>query len=250
MHSLHVSFNSKGKSAIGTLLAILFLLTTGCSLFEDSEPLTPLNETEVNLRDQLLSDQANITIITGLTVDAEGNTVVPTTTDPATLLFYRRTGLPVLAPDGHQITAGEYAAVKGTAVAICLNSGAQVKLKLRNLIPNAIYRAWILTFKEPGFLPSQPNPFENLIGEGALGPNDRSRNTFKSSSSGRGKIVRIMEEGELSEFGTVGDCLLKNVYEWHVFVALQQPGQPYGTNVGPPVFFPETAVEQFGFVFK
>ena len=40
-------------------------------------------------------------------------------------------------------------------------------------------------------------------------------------------------------------CLLTDAFEWHIVCAFQQPGQPAGPEVGPPVFFPESAVEQF-----
>jgi hypothetical protein len=44
-------------------------------------------------------------------------------------------------------------------------------------------------------------------------------------------------------------CLLTDVFEWHVAVALQQPGQPYGPEIGPPVVLPESAYFQFVFIF-
>lgn len=235
-------------------IPVIFFLTllvsvTACR--KDNETIAPIRDDQnVNLRSSPLKDQVGISIIAGLTVDVDGNTVVPTAADPATPLYYRRTGLPVLAPDGHHITAGEFSAAKGSAEAKCVGTGTQVKLKLSELVPNATYRAWLLIFQAPGFDLSLPNPFINLIGSGAVGPNDRSRNTFKSSASGRGSIVRFIPEGSLSEFGSAGDCLLSDAFEWHIFVALQQPGQPGGPETGPPVSSPTSAVEQFVFVFK
>ena len=205
-----------------------------------------------------LREEVDVSIITNLTVDADGNTVIPVAADPATPLYYRRTGLAVLAPDGHHVTAGEFAAAEGRAVATCLQSGTQIKLHLSGLMPNATYRIWLLTFKAPGFDLTLPNPFVNLIGNGALGPKDRSRNTFKASASGQGQITRIHPAGLMSETLPVppfanepaGDCLLTDHFEWHAVGAFQQPGQPDGPEIGPPVRFPETAVEQFVFVFK
>ena len=254
------SYKRKMQSVLKySLCAIPLALFLGCELSEPSGSLTPQQDFDQMSQGQetLLSDQANfaygqvdITIIAGLTVDADGNTVVPVIADPAILLYYRRTGLPVLAPDGHHVTAGEYASASGTATVKCLNSGTQVVLNLRGLIPHALYRIWILTFKEPGFNPTLPNPFINLIGEGSLGPNDRSRNSFTASTDGQGNIVRFIPAGEFSEFGVAPGCLLTDAFEWHIVGAFQQPGQPAGPEVGPPVFFPESAVEQFVFVFK
>jgi hypothetical protein len=197
-------------------------------------------------------------IVAGLTVDAGGNTVIPAAAEPDTLLYYRRTGDPILAPDGHQLTAGEFAAVKGTATAKCLRSGTQVKIHVNGLVPHGIYRVWVLTFDYPGFDLTATDPFAYATGEGALGPDDRSRNTFRASASGEGQITVIHPPGPMSEFlpgppyvnEPAPACLLTDVFEWHVFCTLQQPGQPYGTDVGVPAAFPGTSVEQFVFMFR
>lgn len=200
----------------------------------------------------------DLLVTTGLTVDENGTTVVPAIADPSTLLYYRRTGLPVLAPDGSHVTAGQFSAVRGSVAVSCLPTGTLVRMSLRNLIPGATYRIWLLKFKEPGFSLGPPPDFSNLTGEGALGPNDRSRNTFVASASGRGQISRLHRAGPLSEtlpeppFANepAGQCLLTDEFEFHLVGAFQQPGQPSGPDVGPPAFFPESAVEQFTFNFR
>jgi hypothetical protein len=116
----------------------------------------------------------------------------------------------------------------------------------------------MLAFREPGFDLGPPPDFSNLIGEGALGPDDRSRNTFTASASGEGQITRIHPAGRLSETlpsppfanESVGACLPTDEFEVHLVGAFQQPGQPAGPNVGPPALFPESAVEQFVFIFR
>jgi hypothetical protein len=245
-----------------TLLALLVLLAAGCDHPDISEPVTV---TQLSKKADLEHESMNLSgkqvkqvgIIAGLTVDAVGNTIIPVLADPSELLHYRITGNPILAPDGHHVTAGEFRAAEGTAVVKCRAPGTQVTLHLSGLFPKALYRIWILTFKEPGFNPDPPNdPFVNITGFGSLGPNDRSRNTFRASASGKGTIVRFIPEGEFSEPGIkpgiAGDCLLTDVdvFEWHIVGAFQQPGQPHGPEVGPPVFFPLSAVEQFVFVFR
>ena len=196
-------------------------------------------------------------VAAGVTVDAEGNTVVPIAADPATLLYYRRTGEPVLAPDGHHVTAGEFRTPQGTAQATCGADGTEVALSLEGLIPNAVYRIWILNFKAPGFDLGPPPDFANVIGEGALGANDRSENTFVAAADGGGQLTRIHPAGPMSETlpsppyanEPAGPCLLTDEFEWHVVGAFQQPGYAYGPDVGPPLLFPGTAVEQFIFLF-
>lgn len=233
-----------------TLLALLVLLAAGCDSSDTVTPLSELPDQERESMNQSGKQVKQVGIIAGLTVDADGNTIVPVAADPATLLYYRRTLLPILAPDGHQVTAGEFAAAEGTAVVKCRAPGTQVTLHLSGLIPKALYRIWILTFEEPGFLPWLPDPFVNLTGFGSLGPNDRSRNTFRASANGKGTIVRFIPEGKFSELGFAEDCLLTDVFEWHIVGAFQQPGQPHGPDVGPPSVVPPSAVEQFVFVFR
>ena len=241
---------TKGFS-IGIIFLVLLVCTT-CT--KDEALLTPDGENSA-LKGAKVNNASGkqvrqVSIIAGLTVDVDSETIIPFLVDPATLLYYRRTGLPILAPDGHHVTAGEFSAAEGTAVVKCRQPGTQVMLKLSGLIPNALYRIWILTFKEPGFNPQLPNPFVYITGEGSLGPNDRSRNTFRASANGNGTIVRFIPEGAFSEFGFAEDCLLSDVFEWHIVGAFQQPGQPHGPDVGPPVSFPLSAVEQFVFVFR
>jgi hypothetical protein len=241
--------------------ACLALLLAACGNEEPTrpaadEPSAPVSRFVSGTRP--LSGTADLLVARGLTVDADGNTVVPVAAPSSTPLYYRRTGLPILAPDGHQVTAGEFSAVRGSISVKCLTSGTHVSLHLRNLVPDATYRVWLLTFEAPGFDLGPPPDFSNLIGEGALGSNDRSRNSFVASATGEGQITRIHSAGPLSEtlpvppFANepVGACLLADQFEWHVVGAFQQPGQPLGPDVGPPAFFPSTAVEHFVFIFR
>ena len=234
------------------LITLLIIMAASCRTDEAIEPtaLSTDQENQVALKKSYPTAMQNAIPILGLSVDAVGNQIIPIFVPPSTPLYYARTGLAMLGPDGSHITAGEFLTPSGTLEAKCIGQGTQIKIHLTGLIPNATYRVWLLPFKAPGFDLSWPDPFVNLIGSGAVGPNDRSQNTFHASASGKGTIVRFMPGGNLSGFGSVGDCLITDVFEWHVFGAFQQPGQAGGTAVGSPAFFPYSAVEQFVFVFK
>src|SRR5437660_10758803 len=56
-------------------------------------------------------------------------------TDAASPLFEVRKGNPILAPDGHQVTLGEFNAVEGAASVQCVARGTLVTLQLSHLIP-------------------------------------------------------------------------------------------------------------------
>jgi hypothetical protein len=160
---------------------------------------------------------------------------------PSTLLYEARAGNPILAPDGHQVTYGDFTAVTGRATAQCLTQGTHVVLKLQGLIPRGVYTIWSLTFRAPGFDPS----FANLIGLGALGDADGSENSFRASESGEGALSALVNAGPLSVFGAIGACGLDE-FEWHVVGAYHIDGQTHGATPGPD----GTQVEQFAFIVK
>jgi hypothetical protein len=131
-----------------------------------------------------------------------------------TLLWDKFGHVPILAPDGHQITLGEFNSVTGYAQVSCINAGTHVVIHLKNLIPNGVYTIWTETFKSPGW----DGTFDNEIGEGALGAPDGSQNAFTASPAGTASLSVIIPAGPLSEFGSVGNCL-SSEYEVHLGAA-------------------------------
>ncbi len=161
---------------------------------------------------------------------------------PGSPLFEVRKGNPILAPDGHQVTLGEFNAVDGYATVQCVARGTLVTLQLANLIPRGVYTIWNVVFKAPGFEPT----FANLIGLGAIGSPAGTENVFRASASGEGAVSAITEAGPLSALGSIGACAPTDQFEWHVVGAYHIDGQSHGPVLGPD----GTAVEQFGFIFK
>ena len=159
-------------------------------------------------------------------------------------LYESRFHNPILAPDGHQVTLGEFNAVQGTASVKCINRGTHAVINLSGLIPNGVYTIWTLTFQSPGFTPT----FENLIGLGALGPNDGSHNAFTADSSGHGSVSAIIPAGSLSIFGTMTACYMDE-FEVHFVGAYHLDGQSHGPEPGANGD-DGTFVEQFGFMFN
>ncbi|MEO6288520.1 MAG: hypothetical protein ABIO76_01290 [Ginsengibacter sp.] len=157
-----------------------------------------------------------------------------------TLLWNNRGHVPIMAPDGHHITLGEFNKPTGYAEIDCKRQGTSVKVHVKGLIPNGVYTIWVLTFKSPGFEPT----FANLIGNGALGAADGSMNKFTASSHGTATLSATMPAGPLSLFGSVTDCLFSE-YEVHMVAAYHLDFVTHGGMPGPP----NTWVAQFVFQF-
>src|SRR5215211_7348337 len=76
---------------------------------------------------------------------------VVTGATPDTALVYgsplaapnNRMCVPVTAPDGHQLTLGEFNAIEGTASVKCVQKGTLVSVHLTGLQPGGTYSAWV-----------------------------------------------------------------------------------------------------------
>ncbi|MEO7801141.1 MAG: hypothetical protein ABIR81_04040 [Ginsengibacter sp.] len=165
--------------------------------------------------------------------------MMPPTGD-ATLLFAKAGHTAVMAPDGHHITLGEFNRVSGYASIKCINKGTHVVIHLSGLIPNGVYTIWVVSFKSPGYEAT----LANLIGVGALGAGDGSKNSFTASAAGTGSLSAIMPAGSLSEFGSVNDCL-STEYQVQLLGAYHIDGLTHGGSPGDE----STWVEQFVFQF-
>ncbi|PHN07460.1 hypothetical protein [Flavilitoribacter nigricans] len=162
------------------------------------------------------------------------------------LIYESRLKNPVNAPDGHQLTWGEFSTVSGVAEAICRENGIEVQLSLSGLIPNGVYTIWNVLFEAPGMDPT--DPILGLDALGAAGKGDGSDSKFVASATGEAQITIHSPGGDLSMVSniTIGNCPLTDNFEWHVVGAYHIDGQTYGPDLGPI----GTGVEQFGFIFK
>src|SRR5262245_23143575 len=116
------------------------------------------------------------------TDDAAG--MIAATTPLDTPLFnHTRRGMPlppascnpVLAPDGHQVTLGEFRAVAGRALVKCINSGTDAVLHFSGLQPGGVYTIWLALLN-----PTPPPPY---LGVGTLGRTEISENQFAASEA-------------------------------------------------------------------
>src|SRR5207248_5586541 len=89
-----------------------------------------------------------------------------------TLLFESRQCNPIIAPDGHQATLGEFLLVQGTATAECTLGGTDGSVQLSGLFPNGLYSVWLFKLAASG-------KGVSTAGIGSLGLNDGSENVVK-----------------------------------------------------------------------
>jgi hypothetical protein len=144
------------------------------------------------------------------------------------------------APDGHQLTWGEYKNVQARAEAQCQGDGTHVVIHLSGLIPKGTYTIWTLVFTGPfpaGPIDGKPFPFGNLAGIGPLGTSDGSENSFQASDSGEGEITAFMAPTALASgppfapYYDLTGCLLNEV-EFHLVGVYHSDGMTYGSGPG------------------
>jgi hypothetical protein len=181
-------------------------------------------------------------VITTSVEDSMGNMPAGSQTP----LYESKLHNPVVAPDGHQVTYGEWSAATGDACVKCINNGTHVILHLNNLIPNGIYTAWTLVLKAPGYNGTEASLDSNLIGAGSLGLNDGSQNVFTASANGTGQITRTVPGGPLSIFGSAGNCLRTDEFEFQFVVLYHIDQMTHGPMPGPD----GSKAEQLRFDYK
>lgn len=145
--------------------------------------------------------------------------------DPSTLLYTSALHTPLLAPDGHQLTWGEWrrpVTINTSLVsAKCVQKGTHVVVEATGLVPNALYSVWLFTQVTVG-APVSMGAVPSLVGD----------NAFRTDETGAGSFNAIIPAGPLSLAGEAPACLFDNP----VFVfqlAYHSDGQLYGGEPGP-----------------
>lgn len=162
-------------------------------------------------------------------------------TDPATPIYSAALAQPFLAPDGHQLTWGEWERPilinKSEANIVCNRerSTTQVQLKFRGLIPNALYSVWVFVELDD----SSP------VLAGRF-PTDRAQsNGFWTDDHGNAELQVASGAGPLTVTG--GDftgCL----FDYELFslnLAYHSDGQLHGDVPGPSGI----VIQQLNFAF-
>jgi hypothetical protein len=179
------------------------------------------------------------TIFTSIIKDVNGNAIT-FTTDPSTLLYTAALGTPLLAPDGHHITWGEWfqagLSTESVTSVKCVSQGTHVTVEATDLIPNALYTVWIFTVATPTS-PLSAGRLPNALGQG--------KNHFTTDETGAGTFNAIAPGGPLSINGQIPNCLLDNPI-FVIQLAYHSDGQLYGPVPGPA----GVTLDHINFVFR
>lgn len=148
---------------------------------------------------------------------------LPPATDPSTPLYNPASGLPLLAPDGHHITLGEWVDFDAKASLKCTPQGTHVHMSFRGLVPYGLYNIFIFGRQNPG----------DFAFFGVLHSTTSSETVFTTNGQGNAEINAIVPGGELSAGGVAPHCLV-DAFEHNFIVMYRLNGQTTGGVPGPP----------------
>lgn len=168
------------------------------------------------------------------------NLGIVTLDSPAdTLLFESRQCNRIIAPDGHQVTLGEFLSVQGTATAQCTMGGTEGSVQLSGLFPNGLYSVWLFKLAASG-------KGVSTAGIGSLGLNDGSENVVLADASGNAQLSATNPAGRLSIYGITDACWLSDTkFSHQLMIVYHIDGMSHGRVPGPNGAF----IEQFVFEF-
>jgi hypothetical protein len=195
---------------------------------------------------RIVSDSQPI-IVAPFYVDQTGQPIGATTADAMTIQKVAGSAkVPVMAPDGHAVTWGEFRAASGTATLSCEDGGTRVHVQLAHLIPNGVYTGQLVFFEAPGF---KSQLFNALSGVAPVGPSDGSQSKLIANASGAATLEALVPAGNVTvtipgKTQAVPSCLL-DAYEVHVVAAYHLDGQTCGATPCAP----DKQAEQIGWMF-
>jgi hypothetical protein len=181
------------------------------------------------------------TVVTGTVAlhpisDQAGN-VLTASSNPSTLLYSANMQNPTLAPDGHQLTLGEWLPATGTASFKCspADNTTEVSVSLEGLVPNGLYTIWLRGRVKD----TSPISF------GALPNTQGTNNRFRVNGNGKARLNVKVPSVPLSISGKLRPCLLNNAIVL-LIVEYHSDNRTYGPEPGPT----EVSLDQVIFRYR
>lgn len=126
--------------------------------------------------------------------------------------------LPILAPDGHQITLREWVRGFGEVKISCTDKGTKYKMRLQGLIPNGVYT--VLSDSDMG------------TGRLATHPSGEDNSTFQASPDGDAMLSVVATPGPMTLTGVMPQCSLTDLQR-EFFVVLYHIDSRPGCGPSP-----------------
>lgn len=188
------SAKGSGRSTVATAVVLLAGGLRACDRDEEIMDPPPAE----------LSESFTAVLVTEILVEvADADCRAQQDVDPATPLFHIphteavagacEPLLPLIAPDGERLTAGEYVAASGEATVTCVEGGTRYDFSFEGLIPDGVYTIWHFPGTGGGALASHPGDIQNV---------------FTASPSGTSEFSVTGTAGPMTLFGAAEDCTL------------------------------------------
>lgn len=126
--------------------------------------------------------------------------------------------LPILAPDGHQITLGEWVRGFGEVNIKCIGKGTKYKMRFEGLIPNGVYTVFQFTDIGTGRLATHPSGEDN--------------STFQADPDGDAVLSAVATPGPMTLAGVMPQCSLTDLQR-EFFVVLYHIDNRPGCGPSP-----------------
>lgn len=171
-------------------------------------------------------------------VDEQGRPVSPSTEDAVRIREKVGTSfVSVTAPDGHQVTWGEFRRAAGVVQLACQVDGTHIDLRAEGLIPKGVYTGWLLFFRSSTF--AQPASGA-LAGVAPLGAPEGTENGAIADGSGGLRLAPIQKAGQVTvsmlasgEKEAIPLCLL-DAGDVQIELVYHMGGRTYG-SMPPPM---------------
>lgn len=211
-------FNARWKNCVVFTLLVSFLA-----------PVVVRSQTPVRLPIRLIH--------LGPVQDVNGQPVT-LDSDPSIPLYIADSGQPLRAPDGHQVTLGEWIETieqnKSFVLVRCTKEGTNVTVKVTDLLPNALYTAWLFV------LATSTSP---IIARGMPTVPGHRGNDFTTDASGGALLNTTIPASRLEENGSISSCLMDNL-SFLIRLAYHSDNQLYCEDPGPS----EVTINHISFV--
>ena len=136
-------------------------------------------------------------------------------------VFTDQAMVPLLGPDGMQVTLGEWNNAEGIVNIFCDGDTSHLEFTFSGLLPEGVYTLWV-----------GPMDGSTILGTGALGDGSGTDNILDVDSNGDATISLSMEAGSLSVAGSLASCVLTSQVDIVLILDYHIDGKTYGSSPG------------------